>query len=260
MFSIEYFIETIRNILIELINKEIYFDRYFYDITIKNILNNLLQVTDEKNCYKVRQIIDYIIDIGIEAANKNHEFKDIAKDYFKIIAASEICYSDPIYSIGNKGFGFASTSKKTETLWICSVLKELGGVYLLKNMDEPLSNIFNFLEGIEGNYRNKESDDVFEVTKKIIEIIEELGYKSIDHELEKSIKDTLSSMIQIGMLNDNIDLKNRLCETLKNMQKKLENKDYFKPILKIYETKQGYELEKFHIFKKFCSFDYFETS
>ena len=186
-FSIEYFIETIRNILIELIDKEIHLDQQYYDPVIKDILNNSLQIIDEKNCFKVRQIIDYIIDIGIEAANKNHGFKDIVKDYFKIIAASEICYYDPIFTIGNKGYGFASTSKKTETLWICSVLKELGGVYLLKNMDKLLSDIFNFLEGIEGNYRNKESNDVLEVTIKIIEIIEELGYKSIDHELEKSI-------------------------------------------------------------------------
>ncbi|MCK4928259.1 MAG: hypothetical protein KAR76_00840, partial [Methanosarcinales archaeon] len=217
-------------------------------------------IIDEKNCYKVRQIIDYIIDIGIEAANKNHGFKDFVKDYFKIIATSEICYSDPIFTIGNKGYGFASTSKKTETLWICSVLKELGGAYLLQNMDKPLSNIFDFLEGIEGNYRNKESDDVLEVTRKIIEIIEEFGYKSIDHEMEKSIKGTLSSLIQIGMLNDDIDLKNQLCETLKNMQGKLENKDYFKSVLKIFEDKQEYELEKFHEFKTFCSFDYSKTS
>ena len=260
IFSIEYFIETIRNILIELIDNEIYFDRQFYDIAIKDILENSLQIIDEKNCYKVRQIIDYIIDIGIEAANKNHEFKNNVLDYFKIIAASRNCYYDPILSIGNKGYGFASTSKKTETLWICSILKELGEVYLLKDMDKPLSNIFHFLEGIEGNYRNKESNDVLEITRKIIEIIEEFGYKSIDHELEMSIKGTLSSMIQIGMMNDNIDLKNRLCETLKIMQRKLENKDYFKSVLKIYENKQEYDLEKFHEFNKFCGFDDVKTS
>ena len=259
-FSLEYFIEAIRNILIELIDKEINFEHKYYDIVIGSILNDSLQIIDEKNCYKVRPIINYIIDIGIEATNKNHEFKDIVKEYFKIIAASEICYSDSIYTIGNKGFVFASMSKKTETLWICSVLKELGGVYLRKDMDEPLSDIFVFLEGIEGNYRNKESNDVLEVTIKIIEIIEELGYKSIDHEMEMSIKGTLSSMIQIGMINDDIDLKNRLCETLKNMQGKLENKDYFKSVLKIFEDKQEYELEKFREFKTFCSFDDSKTS
>lgn len=259
-FSLEYFIEAIRNILIELIDKEINFEHKYYDIVIGSILNDSLQIIDEKNCYKVRPIINYFIDIGIEATNKNHEFKDIVKEYFKIIAASEICYSDSIYTIGNKGFVFASMSKKTETLWICSVLKELGGVYLRKDMDEPLSDIFVFLEGIEGNYRNKESNDVLEVTIKIIEIIEELGYKSIDHEMEMSIKGTLSSMIQIGMLNDDIDLKNRLCETLKNMQGKLENKDYFKSVLKIFEDKQEYELEKFREFKTFCSFDDSKTS
>ncbi len=260
IFSIEYFIETIRNILIELIDKEINFDHQHYDKVIKDILSNSLQIVDEKNCYKVRQIIDYIIDIGIEAANKNHGFKDIVKDYFKIIAASEICYSDPIFTIGNKGLGFASMSKKTETLWICSVLKELGDVYLLKDMDKSLSNIFDFLEGIDGNFRNKESNDVLEVTRKIIEIIEEFGYKSIDHELEMSIKGTLSSLIQIGMMNDNIDLKNRLCEMLKNMQGKLENKDYFKSVLKIFENKQEYELGKFHEFNEFCGFDDVKTS
>ena len=260
IFSIDYFIEAIRNILIELIDKEIYFDYQYYDIVIKYILNNSLPIIEEKNCFKVGQIIDYILDIGIEAANKNHEFKDIVKDYFKIIAASEICSYDPIFSIGNRGFGFALASKKIETLWICSVLKELGEAYLLKNMDENLSNIFDFLEGIEGNYRNKESNDVLEVTIKIIEIIEEFGYKSIDNNLEMSIKGTLSSMIQMGMMNDDIDLKNRLCETLKNMQGKLENKDYFKSVLKIYENKQEYELDKFHKFKKFCSFDDFKTS
>ena len=259
-FSLEYFIEAIRNILIELIDKEINFEHKYYDIVIGSILNDSLQIIDEKNCYKVRPIINYIIDIGIEATNKNHEFKDIVKEYFKIIAASEICYSDSIYTIGNKGFVFASMSKKTETLWICSVLKELGGVYLRKDMDEPLSDIFVFLEGIEGNYRNKESNDVLEVTIKIIEIIEELGYKSIDHELEKSIKETLSSMIQIGMLNDDIDLKNRLCKTLKNMQGKLEDKDYFESVLKIFKDQQEYEFDKFYKFKKFCSFDDFKTS
>jgi len=259
-FSLEYFIEAIRNILIELIDKEINFEHKYYDIVIGSILNDSLQIIDEKNCYKVRPIINYIIDIGIEATNKNHEFKDIVKEYFKIIAASEICYSDSIHTIGNKGFVFASMSKKTETLWICSVLKELGGVYLRKDMDEPLSDIFVFLEGIEGNYRNKESNDVLEVTIKIIEIIEELGYKSIDHELEKSIKETLSSMIQIGMLNDDIDLKNRLCKTLKNMQGKLEDKDYFESVLKIFKDQQEYELDKFYKFKKFCSFDDFKTS
>lgn len=258
-FSIEYFIEAIRNILVELIDKEINFNHQYYDIVIGSILSNSLQIVDEKNCYKVRQIIDYIIDIGIEAANKNHGFKDIVKDYFNIIAASEICYFDPIFTIGNKGLGFASMSKKTETLWICSVLKELGDVYLLKDMDKPLSNIFDFLEGIDGNFRNKESNDVLEVTRKIIEIIEEFGYKSIDHELEMSIKGTLSSLIQIGMMNDNIDLKNRLCEMLKNMQGKLENKDYFKSVLKIFENKQEYELEKFHEFNEFCGFDDVKT-
>ena len=74
------------------------------------------------------------------------------------------------------------------------------------------------------------------------------------------IKETLSSMIQIGMLNDDIDLKNRLCKTLKNMQGKLEDKDYFESVLKIFEDKQEYELDKFHKFKKFCSFDDFKTS
>ena len=260
IFSIDYFIEAIRNILIELIDKEIYFDHKYYDIVIKDILNTSLQVMDENKCFEIRQIIDYIIDIGIEAANKNHKYKDIVKNYFKKIAASGICSDDTIFTIGNKGFGFASTSKKTETLWICSVLKELGEVYLLKNMDEPLSNIFDFLEGIDGNYRNKESNDVLEVTRNIIEIIEEFGYKSIDHEMEMSIKGTLSSMIQIGMMNDNIDLKNQLCETLKNMQGKLENEDYFESVLKIFEDRQEYELDKFHKFKKFCSFDDFKTS
>ncbi|MCK5722432.1 MAG: hypothetical protein KAI84_07815, partial [Gammaproteobacteria bacterium] len=53
IFSIEYFIEAIRNILVELIDKEINFDHQHYDMVIKDILNNSLQIIDEKNCYKV---------------------------------------------------------------------------------------------------------------------------------------------------------------------------------------------------------------
>ena len=57
------------------------------------------------------------------------------------------------------------------------------------------------------------------------------------------------------MMNENITIKERVCKTLKDMQEKLENKEFFKSIMEINEKAQGYELVKFQEFKKFCDLD-----
>jgi len=112
------------------------------------------------------------------------------------------------------------------------------------------------LRGIENNYRGvRKTDDALQVTGDIIEIIKELGDKSIEKGLEKSSRETLVSLIEIGMMNEDIDLKERICETLKHMRVKLKNKEIFKSAIDICEKKQGHELDKFQKFKKFCRFD-----
>ncbi|MDD1745015.1 MAG: DUF2254 domain-containing protein, partial [Candidatus Methanoperedens sp.] len=222
IFSMDYFIETLRNTVIELINKDVSFDEGWYCNLIKEIIQNSLQAIGKDECFKMRQIIDYITDIGIEAAKKDHKLKDDVIECFRIIANSDKCLYEPISEIGNIGYGLALYSKKPETVWICSCLKEIGILYLSKKMDEHTINIFSILGGIENNYRHTKSSDVLEVTEKIIEIIEELGYKSIDYKLEKSSRDGINSLIQIGMMNENITIKGRVCKTLKDMQEKLE--------------------------------------
>ncbi|MDP2765835.1 MAG: DUF2254 family protein [Candidatus Methanoperedens sp.] len=256
IFSMDHFIEAVHDIIIELINRGIYFDDRNYITVIKGILNVSLQViTKEEEYYKIYQIIGYITNIGIEAAKKDHKLKDDIKECFGIIADSETFLDALIVELGNGGYGLARESKKSETIWICSCLKDIGILYLSKKMYEPTNDIFSFLEGIENNYRHTKSSDVLEVTEKIIEIIEELGYKSIDYKLEKSSREVINSLIQIGMMNENIIIKARVCKTLKDMQGKLENKEIFKSIMEINEKAQGYQLVKFQEFKKFCDLD-----
>ena len=256
IFSMEYFMEAIRNIVIELLQKDIYFEDWQYNNTVKNILEKSLAIIDKNNCFKIDQIIGYIVDIGIEAVKKNHKLKEDVKEHFKKVATSEKCSNRPIYNIGNRGFGTAIDSKKLETIWICSCLKEIGIFCALKGLDEPTNSIFSFFGGIENNYRgNRKTDDALQVTGDIIGIIEEMGNKSIENRLEKSSRETLVSLIKIGMMNENIDLKKRICETLKHMHLKLENKEIFKSVIDMYEKKQGRELDKFQKFKEFCRFD-----
>ncbi len=255
IFSMDYFMEAIRDIIIEIINNDIHFnDRYFLTV-IEDLLKASLQVINKEEYFKLSKNISYITDIGIEAAKKNHKLKNDIKECFGIIANSGKFLDAPIFELGNRGYGLALESKKSETIWICSCLKDIGILYLSKKMDEPTNDIFSVLEGIENNYRHTKSSDVLEVTEKIIEIIEELGYKSIDYQLEKSSRDVIYSLIKIGMMNENITIKARACKTLKDMQGKLENKEIFKSIMEINEKSQGYELVKFQEFKKFCDLD-----
>jgi hypothetical protein len=256
IFSMEYFMEAIGNIVIELLQKDIYFEDWQYNNAVKNILEKSLAIIDKNECFKIDQIVGYIVDIGIEAVKKNHKLKEDVKVHFKKVATSEK-YSDiPIYNIGNRGYHIAIDSKKLETIWICSCLKEIGISCASKGLDEPTSHIFSFLEGIENNYRvNRKTDDALQVTGDIIGIIEEMGNKSIENRLEKSSRETLVSLIKIGMMNENIDLKKRICETLKHMHLKLENKEIFKFVIDAYENKQGRELDKFLEFKELCRFD-----
>ncbi|VVB89520.1 Uncharacterised protein [uncultured archaeon] len=256
IFSIDYFMEAIRDIIIEMIHKDIHFDDAYFFTVIKDILRASLQVINEEEYFKIRQNIDYITDIGIEAVKKNHKLEDEIINCFGIIADSGKFLDAPIFEIGNRGYGLALGSKKPETIWICSCLKDIGILYLSKKMDEPTNHIFSFLEGIENNYRgHTKSSDVLEVTEKIIEIIEELGYKSIDYKLEKSSREVINSLIHISMMNENITIKSRVCKTLKDMQGKLENKEVFKSIMEINEKTQGYQLAKFQEFLKFCDLD-----
>lgn len=255
IFSMDYFMEATCDIIIEMIDKDIHFnDRNFLTV-IKDILKASLQVINKEEYFKLSKNIGYITDIGIEAAKKNHKLKNDIKECFGIIADSGKFLDAPIFGLGNRGYGLALESKKSETIWICSCLKDIGILYLSKKMDEPTNDIFSFLEGIENNYRHTKSSDVLEVTEKIIEIIEELGYNSIDYKLEKSSREVINSLIQIGMMNENITIKARVCKTLKDMQGKLENKEIFNSIMEINEKAQGYKLVKFQEFKKFCGLD-----
>ncbi|MCX9014676.1 MAG: hypothetical protein OIN89_07775 [Candidatus Methanoperedens sp.] len=255
IFSMDYFMEATRDIILEMINKDIHFNDRNFITVIKDILNDSLQVINKEEYFKLSQNIDYITDIGIEAAKKNHKLKDDIKECFGIIADSGKLLATPIFELGNRGYGLALESKKAETIWICSCLEYIGILYLSKKMDEPTNDIFSFLGGIENNYRHTKSSDVLEITEKTIEIIEELGYKSIEYICEKSSKEAILALIDIGMMNENTTIKTRICNTLNDMQKKLENKDIFKSVIEINEKKQEYELAKFHEFKKFCAFD-----
>ena len=265
IFSMQYFMRAIRNILTELIQKDIYFEDWQYNNAINAILEKSLEIIEKDNCFKIDQIIGYIVDIGMEAVKKNHKLKEDVKEHFKKVATSEKC-SD-IYNIGNRGFGTAIDSKKLETIWICSCLKEIGISCALEGLDEPTNCIFDFLEGIENNYRvkfweksgktntNIETDEALEVTENIITIIEELGNTSIEKRLEKSCREAFVSLIEIGLRNNNTNLKKRICETIKQMYLKLENKDIFKFVIDVYERKPRHELDKFMDFKVFCGFD-----
>jgi len=267
LFSMRYFMEAMCNIVTELIQKGIYIDDWQYNVTVKDILEKSLEVIDEDNCYRMDQIIDLIVDIGIEAVKKNHKLKEDVKEHFKKVATSGKCLHVLISIIGNRGFGTATDSKKLETIWICSCLKEIGISCALEGLDGPTNRIFDLLGGIENNYRgkfleksgetntNRETDEALEVTESIITIIEELGNTSIEKGLEKSSREAFVSLIKIGMMNENIDLKKRICETLKHVHLKLENKEIFKSVIDAYEKKQGRELDKFQKFKEFCRFD-----
>jgi hypothetical protein len=265
LFSMRYFMEAMRNIVTELIQKDIYFDDLQYNVTVKNIFEKSLEVIDKDNCYRMDQIIDPIVDLGLEAVKKDYELKERVKKHFKEVATSEKCLDALISNIGNRGFGTAIDSKKLETIWICSCLKEVGIYCALKELDRHTSRIFSFLEGIEHNYSNKsqgksmgtnanrETNEMLEVTENIITIIEELGNISIEKRLGKSSREAFDSLIEIGMRNDNTNLKKRICETLKHMYLKLENKEIFKSVIDAFEKKQGHESNKFTAFKEFCN-------
>lgn len=256
IFSMQYFMRAIRNIVTELIQKDIYFEDWQYNSAVEDILEKSLEVIDKDKCFKIGQTIEYIVDIGLEAVKKNHKIKEYIKEHFKKIVTSKECLHVLISNIGNRGFGTAIDSKKLETIWICSCLKEIGISCASKGLDEPTNRIFGFFGGIENNYRvNRKTDDALQVTGDIIGIIEEMGNKSIENRLDKSSRETLVSLIKIGMMNENIDLKRRICETLKHMHLKLENKEIFKSVIDMYEKKQGRELDKFQEFKEFCRFD-----
>jgi hypothetical protein len=267
IFSMQYFMKAIRNIVTELIQKDIYFEDWQYNNAINAILEKSLEIIEKDNCFKIDQIIGYIVDMGIEAVKKNHKLKDDVKEHFTKVATSKKCPNRPIFNIGNRGYGTAIDSKKLETIWICSCLNEIGVSCASKGLDEPTSYIFSFLEGIENNYRGKfweksggtntniETDEALEVTENIITIIEELGNLSIEKRLEKSLREVFASLIKMGMRNDNTNLKKRICESLKHISRKLEDKEIFKSVTDVYEKKQGHELDKFKAFKVFCGFD-----
>jgi hypothetical protein len=267
IFSMQYFMRAIRNILTELIQKDIYFEDWKYNNAINAILEKSLEIMEKDNCFKIDQIIGYIVDIGIEAVKKNHKLKEDVMEHFKKVATSEKCSSAPLYNIGNRGYSTAIDSKKLETIWICSCLKEIGMSCALKGLDEHTKRIFDPLVVTENNYRvkfweksgetntNRETDEALEVTENIITIIEVLGNISIKKRLEKSSKEAFVSLIEIGMRNDNTNLKKRICETLKHMYLKLENKDIFKSVIDAYEKKPGHKLDKFLEFKDYCKID-----
>jgi len=267
IFSMGYYMEAMRNIMIELIKRDIYLDDWHYNAELGVILEQSVEVIDTNNCNKLDQLIGYIVDIGIEAVKKNHKLKEDIKEHFNKVSISEKCSYKPVYSLGNRGYSTAIDFQRLETIWICSCLKEIGILCISKGFDEPTNHIFDFLEGIENNYRgsflervdvnskDREIDEALEVTENIIEIIEELGNKSIENRLEMSSRETLASLIKIGMMNENIELKKRISETLKSMYRKLENKEIFKTVIKSFEKTQGRELEKFQDFKEFCRFD-----
>ena len=246
IFSMKYLMKTISNIVIELFEKDINFDDYFYNLAVGDILEESLEVLDSGNCNRIGEVIDYIVDIGIEAVKKDHNLKEDVKEHFLKVASSEKCPSVPIYDIGNKGFSLASESKKPETIWICSCLRDIGISCASKGLDESTYPIFSFLEGIERNYKHKdtETDETLEVTDHIIKIINEVGNISIEKGLEMSSRDAFSSFIEIGMQNEDVDLRKRICENLKGMFQKDENKEIFNS-----------ELEKFKKFKEICDFD-----
>ena len=267
IFSMGYYMGAMRNIEIGLIKRDIYLEDWPYNTALGVILEQSLEVIDKDNCNKLDQLLDYIIDIGIEAVKKNHKLKEDVKEHFKKVAISYKCSYVPIDPLRNRGYGTATDLQKLETFWICSCLKDIGLVYALNGLDESVNYIFRGLEGMENNYRgsylervdvnskDRETDEALEVTENIIETIEELGNKSIENRLEKSSRQTLASLIKIGSMNENIDLKKRICETLKHMHLRLEDKAIFKSVIEGFEKTQGRELEKFKEFKEFCKFD-----
>lgn len=267
IFSMEYYMDAMRDIEIGLIKRDIYLEDWPYNTALRVILEKSLEVIDKNNCIKIDRLMELIIDIGLEAVKKNHKVKEDIKEHFNKVSISEKCSNIPVFSLGNRGFGTAIASKKLETIWICSCLKEIGLSCVLNGLDEPTNHIFGFLGGIESNYRgsylervdanskDRETDEALEVTENIIEIIEELGNDSIENRLEKSSKEALASLIKIGMMNENIELKKRICETLKHMHLRLENKAIFKSVIAGFEKTQGRELDNFKKFREFCRFD-----
>ncbi|MCK4735995.1 MAG: hypothetical protein KAT65_26305, partial [Methanophagales archaeon] len=82
IFSMQYFMRAIRNIVTELIQKDVYFEDWQYNNAIKDILGKSLEIIDKDKCFKINQIIGYIVDIGIEAVKKNHKLKKDIKEHF----------------------------------------------------------------------------------------------------------------------------------------------------------------------------------
>ena len=147
-----YFMEAMRNIVTELIKKDIYFDDLQYNVTVKIVFEKSLEVIDKDNCYRMDQIIDPIVDLGLEAVKKDHKLKEDVKKHFKEVATSEKCLDVLISNIGSRGFRTAIDSKKLETIWICSCLKEVGIYCAIEGLDRHTSSIFSFLKVIEHNY------------------------------------------------------------------------------------------------------------
>ena len=104
-----------------------------------------------------------------------------------------------------------------------------------------------------GTNTNRETDEALGVTENIITIIKELGNISIEKRLEKSSREAFDSLIEICMRNDNTNLKKRICETLKHMYLKLENKEIFKSAIDIDEKKHGHKSDKLQEFLEFCN-------
>ncbi|MDY6865035.1 MAG: DUF2254 family protein [Halobacteriota archaeon] len=291
IFSMKYFMEAIRDIGAELIEKGIFFNDFMYNEAVKSILEKSLEVLDGNDYNRIVEVTDYIIDIGIVAVKNDHNLKEDVKEHLLKIATSEKFSSAPIDPIGSRGFGLASNSKKPETIWICSCLGYIGSSCASEGLDEPTYRIFTFFEGIEVTFKNRflerndtESDDrktdeALEVTDHIIKIIKEVGDISIEKGLERSSRDAFSSFIKIGMNNEDVDLRKRICENLKDMFQKGENREIFdsvidtyekgqarehsiiihlkknKEFIDTYEKGQAREQDKYECFKGFCGFD-----
>lgn len=242
IFSSYYFTNELRNIINTMTKDDIPFYKECFGDAIRLFFIRLHTIEKDHHLN-----IAHMIHIGIDAAKKNHKFKDNIKN---ILINDEFTnHFDIVEPFVGQGY-FLNDLEKTGTIWICSCLKEIGILYISKEMDEPVHKILRSLATIENNYRHTKSSDALEVTEKIIEIIKDLECNVIDHGLEKSTKEMVNSLILIGMMNENNTIKARVCNILKNIR--LRNEELFNSIIEFNEKKEGDELIKFQEFKKFC--------
>ena len=177
-----------------------------------------------------------------------------------------------ISNIGNRGLQIASGSNKKETLWICSVLKEISDTYIGANSDVLSLNVFQFFEGIENNYGASSargySGGIGEETAprleddvniKIVTMVKELIFGSLyaGAKMDSTSIEGVKTLLTIGIRAQSEQLKKTVCENLKVIKDYKNGKEIFNHAFEIFlvfdnESNSRLEPENLRNFMNFC--------